>query len=77
MKYLGEYIGYIFEILISSISNFAKNVVSGVGSVLSLAEPMFNFVNQFFSSMPVEIRTAIMAMFSVSVFLVIMKMIRG
>lgn len=77
LKYLGEYIGYIFEVLINSISNFAKNVVSGVGSVLSLAEPMFGFINQFFSSMPVEIRTAILAMFSVSAFIVIMKMIRG
>ncbi len=77
LKYLGKYIGYIFEVFINSISNFAKNVVSGIGSILGLAEPMFSFISQFFSSMPIEIRTAIIAMFSVSVFLVIMKMIRG
>lgn len=77
LKYLGEYVGYIFQVLITSIGNFAKNVVSGVGSVLSLADPMFSFISQFFSSMPIEIKTAILAMFSVSVFLVIMKMIRG
>ena len=76
-KYLCEYIGYIFEVLINSISNFAKNVVSGIGSILGLAEPMFGFIGQFFSSMPVEIRTGFIAMFSVSAFLVIMKMIRG
>jgi hypothetical protein len=77
LKYLGEYVGYIFEVFLNSISNFAKNVVSGIGSILGLAEPMFGFIGQFFSSMPVEIRTGFIAMFSVSVFLVIMKMIRG
>ena len=77
LKYLGEYVGYIFEVFLNSISNFAKNVVSGIGSILGLAEPMFGFIGQFFSSMPVEIRTGFIAMFSVSAFLVIMKMIRG
>jgi len=75
--YIGDLISYIFNIITESIGNFAKNLVSGITSIMTMVEPMFAFVQQFFSSFPTPISAGIISLFSIAVAVGIWKLIRG
>lgn len=77
LVYVGQLLGYIMEMVLSSIKEFASSAFDGLQTILRLVEPMFSFVEQFFASMPAPILSAIIALVTVSTILGIIKLIRG
>lgn len=77
MEYVGELLAYVFEMVMGAIRDFATSVFDGIKAVLEMAQPMFAFVEQFFSSLPAPMSAAVIALVSVAMALAILKIIRG
>lgn len=77
LVYLGDYIAYIFNLLINSIGSLASNVVSGAGTILNMVQPVFRFIEQFFSSMPKPISDGVLGIISIGFAVGLLKLIRG
>lgn len=77
MRYVGELLSYIFETVVDAIKDFALSIFDGMRTILSIAEPMFSFMKQFFESMPAPMSAAIIALVVVSTALGILKLFRG
>lgn len=77
IQYIAELFGYVIEMAISVLKDFAEGVVDGLRVILEIAEPMFSFVEQFFASLPAPMSGAIIALVTVSAVLGILKLLRG
>lgn len=77
IRYIGEMIDYIFDMIFGAIKNFAIGVADGMRAILGIAQPMFSFMRQFFESFPPVMSAGIIALVTVATVLGILKLIRG
>ena len=54
-----------------------RSVVSGAGTILNMIQPVFRFIEQFFSSMPKPISDGILGIISIGFGIGLLKLIRG